>query len=250
LTTAAFRRRLSVLVVTSAALAGCARDQPPATPGAADFSSTTAPADSGETASNTCLASDIACQERLYQLEETLFAYEAGVASQIGEQAQPCWRADSDAFRRTVDACDSVECKEVALLERIASIHFLQPNEDRATLDLPAAALLLAVLGPDTDVGMPGVQSESAGAFEVQGSLVHAGEHPEHMGVAVRSRGGDDHVFIFDMDIGNQPGHDEVLGLVGTSPTTQVLVRGYQHLAPSGIANVDTSRCRLVYQLP
>ena len=52
------------------------------------------------------------------------------------------------------------------------------------------------------------------------------------------------------MDIGNQPDHDEVLGLVGTSPTAQVLVRGYRHLAPAGVANFDTTSCRLAYQLP
>ena len=58
-----------------------------------------------------------------------------------------------------------------------------------------------------------------------------------------------DHVFLYDMDIGNQPGQDEVLGLVGTSPTSQVLVRGYRRVAPTGIANFDPSQCRWVYEL-
>jgi hypothetical protein len=129
----------------------------------------------------------------------------------------------------------------------VASLHFLQLENGRATLDLPEAPSLLAVVGPETEASTPPGPSA---ALEVRGDLVHASANAEHMGIAVRDGNGADHVFILDMDIGNQPGHDEVLGLVGTSPTAQVLVRGQRHVAPDGVADFAASRCRLVYQLP
>jgi hypothetical protein len=194
-----------------------------------------------------CAEGDIECEERMYQLEETVFAYEAGVARQLGAAAQACWKIDSDAFRRSVDECDSIACKEAALLKRIASLHWLQAEKHRAAIDLPEAPELLAVLAPFADAGAAVTNPNAGTALEVSGGLVHAQAHPEHMGIAVRENEMD-HVFIFDMDIGNQPGHDEVLGLVGTSPTTQVLVRGARLVAPTGIANFDPAQCRWVYQ--
>jgi hypothetical protein len=202
-----------------------------------------------EARNTTCVEGDIQCEERLYQLEETLFAYEAGVAKTIGERAQSCWKADSEAFRKTVDGCKNFRCKEEALLTRISSFHFLQPKEQRAALDLPPTPILLAVLAPDSDAPPESAVPDSQLQFEVSGGLIHAREHPEHMGIAVSSDQ-KDHVFILDMDIGNQPAEDEIMGLVGASPTAQVLVRGQKLVAPTGVANFDPGRCRWVYEMP
>lgn len=247
MTLAAFRKILAALAVASAAFAGCAAE-PDAVAAAADAADAApvAGGTGGEAANAGCPEQDIACHERWYQLEETLFQYEAGVARQLGEPARACWQSDSEAFRRLLDACGDVACREAALRDRLASLHDLQRSEDRATLDLPEVPVLVAVLGPEPEAPPPGTLLP----FEARGALVHASEHAEHMGIAVRADSGHDHVFVPDMDIGSQPGHDAVLGLVGTSPTAQVLVRGYRRAAADGIADFDISGCRLVYQLP
>jgi hypothetical protein len=107
--------------------------------------------------------------------------------------------------------------------------------------------LLLAVLAADAIDDKSPAPLDPKLRYEVRGSLIHAREHPEHMGIAVSAQG-KDHVFLYDMDIGN-PGQDEVLGLVGTSPTAQVLVRGQRLDAPTGVANFDPAQCRWVYEL-
>lgn len=200
-----------------------------------------------------CDDEDIACFEKIYELEEALSMYEAGVSKQLDPPALACWQSDSEAFRRTTNACDNVECREAALRERLASLHYLQDEAFRTRLDLPQVPILLAVLGredgPDDDTAASPTAPEPPD-LEIRGDLVHAFAHAEHMGIAVRTAGGADHVFILDMDIDNQGPQDQVLGLVGTSPTARILVRGHELMAPDGIANFDPSRCRLVYQLP
>ncbi len=108
----------------------------------------------------------------------------------------------------------------------------------------PEGAELIAVLRPSVEA-----ETDKNEAFEARGSLIHATENPEHMGVAVQD-GDKQYVFIFEMDMSADPSQDEVLGLVGTSPTTQVLVRGVAQPAPTGVNNFDSSHCRWVYQLP
>jgi hypothetical protein len=245
----AFRALAIAIAVASMTLSGCGSREKPAAVAAAEPKSVPAPVDASEAGANICAEEDIECQERLYQLEETLFAYEGGVAKQLDEAAKSCWNADSAAFRQLVDGCANFACKEKVLLARIASLHFLQPNEQRASLPLPESPPLLAVLPPDTTADAPSNPPDSKLQFEARGSLIHAREHPEHMGIAV-SEEGKDHVFLYDMDIGSRPGQDEVLGLVGTSPTAKVLVRGQRLVAPTGIPNFDPSQCRWVYELP
>jgi hypothetical protein len=237
------------IAVLTAMLSSCGDNEKPVAVAAVESKAVPAAVDAGEPRDTVCAEGDIYCEERLYQLEETLFAYEGGVEKQIDAAAKSCWKSDSDAFRRLVDACADFACKERALTTRLASLHLLQPVEQRASLQLPEAPLLIGVLAPDTAAAAASSPPDSNLEFEARGSLIHAGEHPEHMGIAV-SADQKDHVFLFDMDIGNQPGQDEVLGLVGTSPTTQVLVRGYRLDAPTGIANFDSSQCRWVYELP
>jgi hypothetical protein len=245
----AFRALAIAIAVASVTLSGCDSREKPAAVAAAEQKPVPAPVDASEAGASVCAETDIDCQERLYQLEETLFAYEGAVAKQLDESAKSCWNADSATVRRLVDGCASFACKEKALLERIASLHFLQPNEHRASLQLPQSPPLLAVLPPDTTADSPSSPPDPELEFEARGSLIHAREHPEHMGIAVSAEG-KDHVFLYDMDVGSRPGQDEVLGLVGTSPTSQVLVRGQRLAAPTGISNFDPSQCRWVYELP
>lgn len=247
-----FARGLAIaVVVTSLALSGCGKHDKVAAVVTPEQKSAPAASevDVTETANTTCAEGDISCDERIYQLEETLLAYEAGAAKKIGEGAQSCWKADSDAFRKTVDSCKNMACKEVALLTRLSSLDFLQSEEQRAALELPPTPILLAVLAPDSAPASGPAVPDSKLQFEVRGSLIHAREHPEHMGIAVSSEQ-KDHVFIFDMDIGNQPGEDEIMGLVGASPTVQVLVRGQKVVAPTGVENFDPGQCRWVYEVP
>ncbi|HEY0659931.1 MAG TPA: hypothetical protein VGD21_01195 [Lysobacter sp.] len=252
-----FRNTTAALALVFVALAGCtgrASSVQAATNTAAPAPAASAPEGdavaSGTNPDDLCAEDDIACHELFYQLEETLAMYEGGVANRIGERARACWQSDVEAFRRTLDACGDNACRETALRERLASLHYLQAEQHRARLELPEVAQLIAVLGPEIEAAAPRDDAQTPVAFEARGSLIHASAHPEHMGIAVQAASGEDHVFIHDMDIDNQPDHDEVLGLVGTSPTAQVLVRGYRRIAPDGVANFDTARCRLAYQLP
>lgn len=200
---------------------------------------------SGSTANAECDEDDIACEETAYQLEETLFMYEAAVAKTIGKAAEPCWSDDIAAFRGTLDDCTDPDCRHTRLRERLASLTDLQPPDQRAAIPLPSQLpLLIAVLGPENE----NEADDQATPFQVRGDLLHASTDREHMGLAVRD-GPRGHVIVFDMDIGDQPGHEALMGLAGTSPTTRVLARGYGSMAPTGIANFDTGRCRLVYQL-
>jgi hypothetical protein len=240
------KRFAAIVALTVMFLNGCAREEPAATPTAAEPEPTQASAQTDQLRS-TCAEDDIECEERLYQLEETLFAYESVVGKQVDELAQACWQTDVDSFRRSVDACNSIECKEQALLRRIASLHLLQSEEQRAALYLPEVPLLIAVLAPSAET--PLAQPDPTHLFEVSGSLIHATAHPEHLGIAVNVDE-KDHVFLFEMDMDHQPGQSEVLGLVGTSPTSRVLVRGYPRVAPTGVANFDPDHCRWVYELP
>lgn len=265
-----FRNTAAALALAFFALAGCTGEHvstahaatnsaalaPALVPASASASASGASGSEGDavdTSTNLddlCAEDDIACRELFYQLEETLVLYEGGVTNRIGERARACWQSDVEAFRRTLDACGGNACRERALRERLASLHYLQADEHRTGLDLPEAAQLIAVLGPETETPALSDDAQALVPFEASGSLIHASEHPEHMGIAVHAASGEDHVFIHDMDIDNQPDHDEVLGLVGTSPTARVLVRGYRRLAPDGVANFDTASCRLAYQLP
>lgn len=224
-------------------LSGCDQSPAPATPVEQEAASSVSASDPETTA---CTEGDIECEERMYQLEETLFAYEAMVTKRLHADAQSCWKADVDAFRSTVDVCDNLACKEAALLERISSLHDLQPATQRASLKLPQAPSLIAVLPPNLEPNPPTANADTS--LVVQGTLVHATVDPEHMGIAVHADG-KDHVFIFEMDMSSDQGQDEVSGLVGTSPTTHVRVRGIAQVAPTGVSNFDPAQCRWVYQL-
>jgi hypothetical protein len=88
-----------------------------------------------------CGEDDIACQELWYWLEETLFLYEEGVLSLVGEGAGPCFKADIAAWHAEVAAnCgEDAACTETAYRERLASLY-----GERQRLETTAIASCLA----------------------------------------------------------------------------------------------------------
>lgn len=247
----------AVVFVVLVATAGCSQGGALLGAGgqaeAAAFATVASGTDAGSVQSTGtgCAEDDIECHERRYQLEETLHMYEARVGGQWDAPARGCWLADAAAFRDSLEACPDDGCRTTALLERIASLQFLQPEHERASLALPKAPALIAVLAPSPDAApeeRPALPT--APEFEASGPLIHASSHPKHMGIAVDAGAVQAHVFLWDMDIGGSPAQDEVLGLVGASPTARVLVRGHRRTAPDGVPNFDASHCRFVYQLP
>lgn len=214
-------------------------------PGTSGPASASTPVDPPEANAAQCPEGDHACQERMHELAETLFIYEAGVTTVIGPAAAGCWQDDVEAFQRTLTLCPDLACREGSIKQRLASLHDLQRQEFRTRMTLPEAPALVAMLGPEEEV----VAGEPALPLSKEGALVYATRHPEHMGIAVQVDG-QDHVIVFDMDRGNQAGHDELQALVGTSPTAQVRVSGFRLDAPDGTPNFNPARCRIVYQLP
>lgn len=215
----------------------------PATPAAAQATPAVAQYDR-------CGEDDIECQELWYWLEETLFLYEQGVLSLVGEGAGQCFQADIAAWREEVGAScgEDAACIETAYRERLASLDPVQPGMNAAEgVAMEGIAELAAVLGPET--GEPPAATPPM-PFEVSGSLVWSSENPEHMGLAIEAGAPAAHVIVFDMDIGNQPGHDWLMQRIETAQDTEVLVRGSAVTAPDGVANFDPAQCRLVYRLP
>jgi hypothetical protein len=182
------------------------------------------------------------------ELDALLARHEAAVEHRVDEAALGCWRDDQDAFRRALAACGDGACRSGILLQRISSLDYLQPQATRTKRELPTVPSLIAVLAPDPDA--PDEADPALTPFEARGNLVHASEHPEHMGLAVQVQGGSQHVFILDMFIDAEAGQREVLGLLEAHAPRQVQVRGFSRVESTGVPNFDTNRCRWVYLLP
>jgi hypothetical protein len=190
---------------------------------------------------------DIDCTEKWYWLGETLFLHEAGASNTVGPAAETCLAANSAAWREAVGrACTGPDCVEAAYMDRLASLAPLQPGMNQITRELPEVAELVAVLGPETGADPQG----SGEPLEIAGDLLLAGEHREHMGIAIDAGDGAAHVITFDMDIGNQPGHQMLLSLIESDPDARFHVSGTAEIAPDGVANFNTDQCRYVYRLP
>ncbi|MEX0644407.1 MAG: hypothetical protein WD076_03810, partial [Parvularculaceae bacterium] len=202
------------------------------------------PDDAPDDVASPCDDGEAAC---LSWLAEVLDRYEQGALSYFGDAAAPCFTEEMAAWRAKLDAeCADAACREGAYRERIASLDRQQAgaNADNRLADEYTAALV-AVLGPETDA------VEGAGApLELVGDLVHAAANAEHMGLAVDTGAAAEHVLVFDLEIGSQPGHDALLDLLGGDAPPRVRARGFAVLAPDGVANFDTGRCRVVHSLP
>jgi len=190
---------------------------------------------------------DIACTEKWYELGETLFLYEEGAMAAVGPAAQACMRADIEAWQAAVDrTCEGKACVEAAYFDRISSLDPLQPGANTVASELPEAPGLVAVLG--SEIG--DAPAEAGEPLISTGNLVWATENPKHMGVALDAGEPAEHVIVFDIDIGNQPGHDTLLSLVESAPQARFTVRGIAEPDSDGVANFAPNACRFVYRLP
>lgn len=194
---------------------------------------------------------DIAEDEKWYQLEETLFAYEQGAAQAVGNGAQ-CLQADAARWRMALEAaCRGDACREAAFRDRIATLHGLQPSAGQMSGELPVVPELLAVIAPEDDEMQTPKDFEAQPDFVATGRLVQELDDAEHSGLALRSEaGGDKHVLVFLMELGNQVSHEVLLNLVRNEPDWRFLVRGGRAEAADGIANFRSDQCRLVYHMP
>lgn len=194
---------------------------------------------------------DIADTEKWYLLEETLFAYEAVAARQVGDAAQ-CLVADAERWRAQLEACGDDGCREAAYLERLASLDALQDETTRATgLEFPTVPQLVTVLAPEDDEAQTPKDFAAAPDFEARGLMVTEMDDIHHMGLAVRTEAQATHVLVFLMELGNSPNHAALQVYAADHPDGQVLARGVaDHGAEDGIANFNTSTCRFVYAVP
>jgi hypothetical protein len=194
---------------------------------------------------------DIAEDEKWYQLEETVFAYEQGAAQAVGDSAQ-CLEADATRWRVALEAvCRGDACREAALRDRIATLHGLQPSAGQTSGELPAVPELLAVIAPEDDEMQTPKDFDAPPDFAATGRLLQEFDDAEHSGLVVQSEaGGDKHVLVFLMELGNQISHEVLLNLLRNEPDRRFLVRGGRAEAADGIANLRTDQCRFVYHLP
>jgi hypothetical protein len=194
---------------------------------------------------------DILEDEKWYQLEETVFGYEMGAMHALGDGAQ-CLEADTARWRAALDAaCRGDACREATFLDRIATLHGLQPSAGQMSGELPAVPELVAVVAPEDDEAQTPKDHAAAPDFAATGTLVQEYDDPEHSGLALQSEaGGDKHVLVFLMELGNQVSHDVLMNLAGNEPGRRYLVRGGRAEAADGIANFRPDQCRFVYNLP
>jgi len=132
----------------------------------------------------------------------------------------------------------------------LAELYALQPGASQLSdWDPPAVPALIAVLAPESALDTTQASAALAPDLDVEGELVRATESAEHMGIAVRSDNGEEHVVIFDFDIGNQPVHGTLEARMSVDPQARYRVRGFGDVAADGIANFNSAQCRFLYHL-
>jgi hypothetical protein len=200
-----------------------------------------------------CLATaqeaDIAEDEKWYLLGETLFMYEQGAIVAVGDEAAKCIEADALRWAAALEeAAPDDAAREMAYLDRIAALQYLQPAAARASgLALPSVPELIAVLAPEDDEAGTPKDFEARAEYLITGRLRYELDNPEHMGLAVETGLGLQ-VFVFLMELGNQPAHDVLLALAQAGSDEQFLVAGSRLEAADGIPNLRTDQCRWVYR--
>ncbi len=199
----------------------------------------------GSAAAQYCAEDDIACDERWYLLEETLFAYEQAAGAALGPAAARCLAADSSHWHTALaEICLGDSCRMAAYGERLSSLLTFVPEAEPVDgIDFVTTPQLVTVLAPEPEAG----EADHQGALDadVYGTLIHAGNDPGHMGLAVADGAGE-HVIVFDMDIGNQDGHGVLQALIADEPGQRFLVRG----ATDEAGNFRSNQCRLIYRMP
>jgi hypothetical protein len=200
---------------------------------------------SGTALAQYCAEDDIVCTEHWYLLEETLFNYEQIAGKALGPEAARCLAADSSRWHSAMaQMCLGDSCRNAAYAERLSSLlSFLPEAEPVAGLDFVTTPQLVTVLAPEAEAG----EADDFAPLDtdIHGLLIHASADANRMGLAVVDEAGT-HVIVYDMDIGNQPGHDVLQGLIAGEADLRFLVRGSADEA----GNFSAGQCRLVYRMP
>ena len=193
---------------------------------------------------------DIAEDEKWYLLGETLFAYEQGAMVAVGEAASRCIAEESARWAAALESgVPDDTAREMAYLDRIAALQYLQPAAALASgLALPAVPELIAVRAPEDDEAGTPKDFETRAEDLLTGLLRYELDNAEHMGLAVETALGPQ-VFVFLMELGNQPAHDVLLALAQADSDEQYLVAGNRLEAADGIPNLRTDQCRWIYRM-
>lgn len=184
-------------------------------------------------------------QADLSALEDTLFAYEQIVGEALGPEAARCLAAESSRWNAALAGmCLGDDCRLAAYADRLSSLLTFLPEAGPVDgLDFVTAPQLVTILAPEAEAESP--DDFAPLDSDIVGTLGHASADPDHMGLAVSNAAGD-HVLVFDMDIGNQPGHDVLQSVIADEPGQHFLVRG----SIDDAGNFLSGQCRLVYRMP
>lgn len=200
-----------------------------------------------------CLSvDDGACSDRWNRLGLALAEYEDIAGAALGPEAAQCLAADSARWRdaaRTV--CSGDACVNALYADRMSSLLVFVPEAEPVEgLDFVSTPQLVAVIAPEYETAEP-ADTATAPDFEARGVLLQASADINHMGLALRDMRNRDLVLVQEMDIGNQPGHALVMGLIEGEPAQEFLVRGGGVIGADGEAgDFASNQCRFVYRMP
>jgi uncharacterized protein len=186
----------------------------------------------------------ICADKQLSDLDEYLGHYYGGAAETLKDGAS-CLKADQRDWVKTVrDACGTrAACLENAYLKRLATLDNLQPGASQLKdFELPSVPVMITAIPREADT-LPG---KAGRPMSRRGKIVFEQVDRDNMGYAVKGVDGAAHAFVYDIDIGNSPTHDTVVGLTEQTGNAQFEVRGFS--TPEG--GFAVNQCRYVYLLP
>jgi len=186
-----------------------------------------------------------ATAQSISDLEDTLFNYEQIVGEALGPEAARCLAADSGRWNIALsEMCLADGCRVGAYADRLSSLLTFLPDAGPVEgIDFVSTPQLVTILAPEPEA----VDPDDFAPLDTQiiGTLGHASADPNTMGLAASDPAGD-HVIVFDMDIGNQPGHAVLQSLIADEPGQYFMVRG----STDDNGNFIAGQCRLVYRMP
>ncbi|UJW83895.1 hypothetical protein [Devosia sp. SL43] len=195
---------------------------------------------------------DGACSDRWNALGFALSEFEDIAGQALGPEAAQCFAADNARWRDAARvACAGDACVNALYADRMSSLLVFVPEAETVEgVDFVTTPQLVAVIAPEFETAEP-ADPERAPDFEARGMLLQASEDINHMGLALKDARGRDLVLVQEMDIGNQPGHALVIGLIDGEPQQEFLVRGGGVISADGEPkDFASNQCRFVYRMP
>ena len=185
----------------------------------------------------------VCADKTLSELDEELARYYESARRSLADGAK-CLASDQRAWIKDArNACRADKgCLQSVYVNRLATLHALQPAELQLQRDLPQVPVLVTAVPPEKEAATSA--GAGAGLLEVSGQLVWEHDDINNMGLAVKSDAGRVHVIVFDMDIGNSATHAVLRNRIEKEGTAAFLVRGVK--AKSGGFAQD--QCRFVYR--